>query len=218
MRHARFVRTLPGLMLMAAALTGCLGNSTGQVAHYPFYTSEKVGVALPAGAPSMTQQFYRVQRNGEPGHLGLDIGAATGTPVYAAAAGTVYMSWTEPMYGNRIIIDHGLGPDGRRSFTQYKHLHSRSVTAGTRVRQGQQIGTLGQTGVLSSYPHLHFEVTREAAPGRRTASGSNWWQGMVAEDPNRFWARGPGRPSCARQLRGGQGPLPLIYPVACRTG
>lgn len=218
MRTARFVNNLLGLMFAAVALTGCLATTLGQVAPYPTFARETVPVVLPANAQPITQQFYRFARDGGPGHLGIDIGGPVGTPVLAAAAGTVYLSYSEPMYGNRIIIDHGIGRDGRRSFTQYKHLHSRNVSAGTRVRQGQQIGTLGQTGVLSSYPHLHFEVTREAAPGRRTARGSNWWQGMVPEDPNKFWARGPGRPSCARQLRGGQGPLPLIYPVACSQG
>ena len=89
---------------------------------------------------------------------------------------------------------------------------------GATVAQGQQIGTLGQTGVLSSYPHLHFEVMRETAPGARSAGGRNWWQGMAQEDPNLFWAAGPGRISCARQLRGGAGPMPLAFPVACRDG
>lgn len=198
-------------------LAGCLQQAEyGKSAPYLFHVQDKIPVRLPANAPAITQQFMPLTREGEPGHMGIDIAAAVGTPVFAAASGRVYLSYSEPMYGNRIILDHGKDSSGRRIFTVYKHLDARQVAAGATVRQGQQIGTLGQTGLLSSYPHLHFEVLRETAPGRRTAGGTNWWQGMAQEDPNLFWARGVGKPTCERRVRGGQGPLPIIYPVMCR--
>ncbi len=215
-RRAARTRGALLLALAAATLAACVNlNDYGNVAPYHRDSPEKIPVALPAGAPSISNQFLEISQDGEKGHLGLDIAAPIGTPVLAAAAGRVYLSYHEPMYGNRIIIDHGNGPDGRVSFTVYKHLDARQVEAGAPVARGQQIGTLGETGLLSSYPHLHFEVMREKAPGRRFAKGSNWWQGMMQEDPNLFWAAGPGRPSCAPGAKGGLGLLPIIYPVAC---
>lgn len=210
------LRRAGALLTAAALLSACAPlYETGEVAQYRNFYSDPLLVALPANAPSITQQFAGITPDGEAGHLGIDIAAPVGTPVRAAAAGRVYLSYYEPMYGHRIIIDHGTGPDGRRSFTVYKHLDSRRIEAGTPVAGGAQIGTLGETGLLSSFPHLHFEVLRETAPGRRWASGGNWWQGMMQEDPNLFWAAGPGRPDCTGRTAGGQGPLPLTYPVAC---
>ena len=203
--------------LALAFVAACVDlNDYGKSAPYMFHVKEKIDVAVPANAPSIRQQYMPVTREGDRGHLGVDFSAPVGTPVYAAAAGRVYLSYHEPMYGNRIILDHGKDKTGRRIFTVYKHLDTRIVSAGTRVAQGQQIGTLGETGLLSSYPHLHFEVMREISPGRRRATGSNWWQGMVQEDPNLYWARGVGQPTCERQVPGGQGHLPIVYPVACR--
>ena len=86
-------------------------------------------------------------------HRGIDIGAPTGTPVYAAAAGVVEFSgWNSGGYGNMVEIRH---PDG--SMTRYAH-HSRNlVRVGQRVNQGDQIAEVGSTG-YSTGPHLHFEV------------------------------------------------------------
>lgn len=86
-------------------------------------------------------------------HRGIDIGAPTGTPVHAAAAGVVEFSgWNSGGYGNMVEVRH---PDG--SMTRYAH-HSRNlVRVGDRVAQGQQIAEVGSTG-YSTGPHLHFEI------------------------------------------------------------
>jgi murein DD-endopeptidase MepM/ murein hydrolase activator NlpD len=208
---------LLALVLVALAACGTV-TRTGDVAPYRPHVAEKIAVSLPEDAPSIMQEFMRFTPDGQPGHLGLDIGAPIGTPVRAAASGRVYLSYFEPKYGNRIVIDHGRDRDGRRVFTVYKHLDSRTVQAGDVVKQGQTIGGLGDKGIFASYPHLHFEVLRETEPGARTAGGRNWWQGMQAEDPNLFWAWGVGQIRCAAKVRGGQGPVPLVYPVPCREG
>ena len=86
-------------------------------------------------------------------HDGIDIGAPTGTPVVAAAAGVVVASTGTPMSdgrGNYIQIKHDNG-----ATTIYMHLSSLGVSAGTRVEQGQYIGAVGSTG-WSTGPHLHF--------------------------------------------------------------
>jgi murein DD-endopeptidase MepM/ murein hydrolase activator NlpD len=90
-------------------------------------------------------------------HEGIDISAACGTPIRAAAAGTViYAGWMSG-YGNITIIDHGGG-----IATAYGHQSSISVGGGS-VAQGQVIGAVGNTG-FSTGCHLHFEVRVNGAP------------------------------------------------------
>lgn len=87
-------------------------------------------------------------------HTGVDWAAKTGTPIVAAGNGVVIKAKRESGYGNRIEIQHGNG-----YVTTYSHLSAfgRGVTEGARVRQGQVIGYVGNTG-LSTGPHLHYEV------------------------------------------------------------
>jgi murein DD-endopeptidase MepM/ murein hydrolase activator NlpD len=85
-------------------------------------------------------------------HEGIDIGVPSGTPVHAAAAGTViYAGWMEG-YGNFVILDHGGG-----IATAYGHNTSLAVAVGQTVSQGQVIAYSGSTG-HSTGPHVHFEV------------------------------------------------------------
>jgi len=85
-------------------------------------------------------------------HEGLDIGVGEGTPIRAAASGTVIMASYNGGYGNYTCIDHGSGLS-----TCYAHQSAFAVTAGQSVDQGQIIGYSGNTG-SSTGPHLHFEV------------------------------------------------------------
>lgn len=90
-------------------------------------------------------------------HAGIDIGAPTGTPIWAAKAGTVIFAGTQSGYGNTVIIDHGGG-----ATTLYAH-QSRIAVHGGSVSQGQVIGYVGSTG-RSSGPHLHFETRYGNSP------------------------------------------------------
>lgn len=86
-------------------------------------------------------------------HQGIDIAGPIGSPILAAAAGTVeFAGWTSGGYGNLIEIRHADG-----SLTRYAHLDRVGVQLGDRVTQGQVIGAMGSTG-RSTGPHLHFEV------------------------------------------------------------
>ncbi|EMJ94333.1 MULTISPECIES: LysM peptidoglycan-binding domain-containing M23 family metallopeptidase [Leptospira] len=87
-------------------------------------------------------------------HGGLDMAAEEGTPVYASADGEVSFSDKKGGYGNLIILGHKLGYE-----TLYGHLSSISVRPGEKVRKGQKIGEVGQTGRATGN-HLHFEVRR----------------------------------------------------------
>jgi murein DD-endopeptidase MepM/ murein hydrolase activator NlpD len=85
-------------------------------------------------------------------HTGLDIATSTGTPIAAAASGTVTFSGYKGSYGNMIVISHGNNVQ-----TYYGHCSKLYVSAGETVSQGQTIGAVGSTG-NSTGPHLHLEV------------------------------------------------------------
>ena len=85
-------------------------------------------------------------------HSGVDIGAAPGTPVIAAAAGEVFQAEYLGGYGYTVIIYHGGG-----FATLYGHLSGFAVSTGQKIKQGQVIGYVGSTGFATG-PHLHFEV------------------------------------------------------------
>lgn len=85
-------------------------------------------------------------------HTGVDFAGTIGTPILAAAAGTVVFSDMLELRGLTLIIDHGLGV-----FSGYNHLSAVSVNVGDRVEPGQPVALGGSTG-LSTGPHLHWEL------------------------------------------------------------
>lgn len=85
-------------------------------------------------------------------HTGLDLRAHGGTPVYAAADGTVSLSGESGAYGNVVLLDHGGGLQ-----TLYAHHERNLVGVGDVVRRGQPIALVGHTGNATG-DHLHFEV------------------------------------------------------------
>ncbi|HKP75773.1 MAG TPA: M23 family metallopeptidase, partial [Longimicrobiaceae bacterium] len=110
-------------------------------------------------SPFASNRFHPILHRVLP-HLGVDLAAGYGTPVRAAADGSV--SWAGPKggYGNLVEVSH---PNGYA--TRYGHLSA--VAAGLRVgaavRQGDVIGYVGATG-LATGPHLHYEVRRKGVP------------------------------------------------------
>ena len=91
-------------------------------------------------------------------HNGIDIGAPTGTPIYASMEGVVsYAKW-EDGYGKVIKIEHS-----GKIETIYGHCSVISVREGQKIKSGQQIGKVGSTG-RSTGPHLHFEVRLAGTP------------------------------------------------------
>jgi murein DD-endopeptidase MepM/ murein hydrolase activator NlpD len=112
------------------------------------------GLIWPASGPVTSPFGWRWGRM----HEGIDIGAAYGSEIRAAASGTViYCGW-ESGYGNLTVIDHG----GNLA-TAYGHQSSIAVACGQHVDQGQVIGAVGSTG-HSTGPHLHFEVRVNGSP------------------------------------------------------
>ena len=112
------------------------------------------GLIWPVSGPVTSPFGYRWGRL----HAGIDIGVAYGTPIHAAASGTVVLAGWTGGYGNYTCIDHGGG-----MATCYGHQSSYAVSGGAQVSQGQVIGYVGNTG-HSFGAHLHFEVRINGNP------------------------------------------------------
>lgn len=95
----------------------------------------------------------------ERGHMGLDYGVKTNTPVIASADGLVTFSGFTAEFGYTLIISHG-----NDFISSYKHCESLIASERDFVRQGQTIAMSGNTGHKSSGPHLHFEIWKEGKP------------------------------------------------------
>lgn len=107
----------------------------------------------------MTSKFgWRNIGRGREWHQGVDLAGATAglkVPVYASADGVVKKAGALSSYGNRVLITHTIG--GKTWETNYAHLDKIIVKEGQRVKQGEQIGIMGNTGG-SFGVHLHFEI------------------------------------------------------------
>lgn len=136
-----------------------------------------ISLIYPVNGP-ITQKFGEnpsfYAQWGYPGHNGVDFGIPNGTPVLAAAKGTIdKVSFEDGGYGNYVKIKH---LDGSTTFyTYYAHLMQASVTAGQSVEAGAVVGHSNNTGA-STGPHLHF--------GLRNADTSGAYKGYI--DPLPF--------------------------------
>ncbi|MGI5862736.1 MAG: peptidoglycan DD-metalloendopeptidase family protein [Myxococcales bacterium] len=91
-------------------------------------------------------------------HKGLDIAAAHGTPIVAPSDGLVIFAGVEGGYGKVLVLDHGYGVK-----TRFAHMADIGVKVGDRVKRGDHVGLLGNTG-RSTGPHLHYEVRVNGVP------------------------------------------------------
>jgi murein DD-endopeptidase MepM/ murein hydrolase activator NlpD len=111
-------------------------------------------IALASGFGMRIHPVYKVKKM----HTGIDFAAPIGTPIYATADGLVKeVSIKFSGYGKMIMIDHGFGYE-----TRYAHMHEFAVRQGQKVKRGDLIGYVGNTG-LSTAPHLHYEVLLNGA-------------------------------------------------------
>jgi murein DD-endopeptidase MepM/ murein hydrolase activator NlpD len=105
-------------------------------------------------------------------HVGFDLASTKQSPVPAANAGQVVFAGPLTIYGNTVIVDHGLGLQ-----TLYAHLSSIGVKAGDAVTRGQELGRSGTTG-LAVGDHLHFEVLVSGV----SVTPIEWWDGKWIRD------------------------------------
>ena len=115
-------------------------------------------------------------------HTGIDITAKLGTPVIAAAPGTVVWAGyglyagsydEEDPYGMAVTIEHDFGYKDKNLLTVYGHMDRIDVEKGQRVETGTQLGIVGNTGFTTG-PHLHFEVRYETNSYFRTRNPELW--------------------------------------------
>ena len=131
-----------------------------------------VALAIPVEGvrkSDLVDTYLDARGNGERTHEAIDIMAPIGTPVYAAAPGTVEKLFWSDLGGNTIYIR---SPDGRRIY-YYAHLdaYRDNLREGDKVRTGEPIATVGATGNADpSGPHLHFAVLN-------TQPSDNWSEG-----------------------------------------
>lgn len=167
------------------ALTGGTAGMGGPstAAHVASTGSSRVVFPLPEGTWVMTSPFGpRVHPiTGEPSfHTGTDFAAPDGTPILAAADGTVTFAGASGGYGNLIVIEHQI--DGATIATAYGHMWDTGIHVhiGDRVQAGQHIGDAGSSG-MSTGAHLHFEV-RPGGTNAEAVDPAKWLNDHDAAD------------------------------------
>jgi murein DD-endopeptidase MepM/ murein hydrolase activator NlpD len=108
---------------------------------------------------------YQKKKIGESIHLGVDLASTANAPIEAANSGAVVFAGNRGIYGNAVIIDHGLGV-----FSLYGHMSDVKAKAGQQVAKSDVIGVSGFTG-LAGGDHLHFSMI----VGQRFVSPLEWW-------------------------------------------
>jgi murein DD-endopeptidase MepM/ murein hydrolase activator NlpD len=147
---AEYLHEVAGLQASSSQVTAQL-QASGSSSYDS--TPSSSGLIWPVNGPVVSGFGMRWGRM----HEGIDIAVGYGTPIHAAASGTVVFSGWMSGYGNFVIIDHGGG-----MATAYGHQSSIAVGGGA-VSQGQVIGYVGCTGHCFG-PHLHFEVRINGSP------------------------------------------------------
>ena len=89
-------------------------------------------------------------------HTGIDFQLSAGSEVVATADGVVKIQRFADKYGNYILIEHS-----DTYSTRYSHLESALVKRGDKITKGQRIGLVGNTGLSSTTPHLHYEILKD---------------------------------------------------------
>ena len=130
-------------------------RNTGSVSTSTNISQAKVSLGITLIKPvsgTISSRFGARSSIRSSAHTGLDIATSKGTPIVAAASGTVSFAGYKGSYGYLVVITHSNGVQ-----TYYGHCSQLYVSAGDKVSQGSKIAAVGSTG-NSTGPHLHFEV------------------------------------------------------------
>ena len=145
----------PKKVVVASKNTSTKVKASGSVNTATTISSNKVNLGISLNRPVsgiISSRFGVRSSIRSSAHTGLDIATSTGTPVAAAASGTVTFSGWKGSYGNLLVITHSNGIQ-----TYYGHCNKLYVSAGQSVSAGQTVAAVGSTG-NSTGPHLHFEI------------------------------------------------------------
>ncbi len=188
--------------------------------------AQKIDVVVPKTAPKIASEFQ--SKKGVNGfrrksrHQGIDIRGPNRQAIIAVADGRVLDFEVGSCWGPTLMVDHGVGFDGKRLIVLYGHLGEALVRKGQTVSRGQLVGRLGNNHFkfrcISKVRHLHLQIGRTP---RLTDRGRFWGHVRYLKDgkrgvnPHVYWADGPGRVTCFRE--GETYPKGTItYPVPCK--
>ena len=193
------------ILALLLSVTGCAVEPSRPVL-LPAPAETTPGPLMALVPPPVISQFGEWRGEGGAArparHAGIDIRAAIGTPVLAAAGGTVLRTGSQVFAGRLVVVGHEAD-----LVTVYYHLSTVEVVAGQAVRRGQVLGRVGTSGNATA-PHLHFGVCRREGGLCSERIDGGW------EDPTRHWvAANP----CFVSGQVYSPPIQrLTYPVPCQ--
>jgi len=139
----------------------------GGVVFHPFTNS-----AVQSAFADRRTYLYQGREVDHQTHLGFDLASYAGTPVVAANRGKVLFAGMLGIYGNTVILDHGMGVQ-----SLYGHLSSIGVSVGAMVEKSQEIGRSGMTGMAAG-DHLHYTMLVSG----HMVNPIEWWDTHWIED------------------------------------
>ena len=148
-----------------AAQLRTVGLTTSPTANWQGAFLRLPNAAPMAGFGDKREYFHGSEKIDEQTHLGIDLASLKNAEVPAANAGYVVFAGELGIYGNAVVVDHGLG-----LHTLYAHLSQIDVAKGARVAKGQVVGKTGETG-LAGGDHLHYGVLVSGVP----VNPAEWW-------------------------------------------
>jgi hypothetical protein len=154
------LENLDGLMRRATMLSGSFDAAAESVEVHVDQLLRTPSILPTKGwttSPFAVQRMHPIHHRELP-HEGVDIAAPRGTPILAAAQGTVTHVYNNGGYGLMVTVNHGHG-----LVTRYAHCSKAVVRQGQRVERGEKIAEVGMTGIATA-PHLHYEVLQYGRP------------------------------------------------------
>ena len=172
----------PQIARNAASVAQQTQANTSVAENHRFVADETLSETQPllipvenVGVSQLSDTFTDQRGGGERLHEALDIMASAGTPVIAAAPGTVEKLFQSDAGGNTVYVRSG----DRRTIYYYAHLqdYASGLKEGQKIARGQRLGSVGSTGNANpAAPHLHFAILQ-------TTADAEWWEPNTAINP-----------------------------------
>jgi len=169
---AAYLRVNGDLRKINAATIATFAKQTASVPFWNGAFRQLTNSQVESGFADYRTYLYGGEEVDQQVHLGFDLATTANAPVEAAHRGKVIFADNLGIYGNCLILDHGMGLQ-----SLYAHLSSFEVAVGDDVTQGQTLGLSGQTG-LAGGDHLHFSVLVNG----HFVNATEWWDPHWIED------------------------------------